>query len=251
MITENTDHNGDLNVDAFQRAVLSYRNTPSPDSGVSPAVCLFGHPTKDFIPVHRNRYMPHFTWYDTLNKREEALRNRHQRMQEVWNEHTKSLPPLKVGDFVRVQNQVGNKPRKWDKTGVVVEVRQYDQYIVKIDGSNRATLRNRRFLRKYEPMLPLKPRAKLIDKIKAMPEVYFRSTSPESTNHPDTLGKGQNGRVVEDCDQNIECDSPTVQEHLPKVPLAVRRLDDFNEKGLKEHDITNTSNRRNCRNLSN
>ena len=41
-------------------------------------------------------------------------------------EHTRRLPPLAVGDTVRIQNQTGNHPLKWDKTGRVVEVRQFD-----------------------------------------------------------------------------------------------------------------------------
>jgi hypothetical protein len=32
---------------------------------------------------------------------------------------------------------------KWDKTGVIIEVRQCDQYGVNVDGSGRVTLRNR------------------------------------------------------------------------------------------------------------
>ena len=123
-----------------------------------------------------------------LDKREEALRNRHQRMQEVWSEHTKSLPPLKVGDFLRIQNQVGNKPRMWNKTGVVVEVKQYDQYVVKVDGSSRSTLRNRKFLRKYEPMFPTQStRGTLSNMIKARPELRFCTTQPTyEVDVPDT-----------------------------------------------------------------
>ena len=71
---------------------------------------------------------------------------------EKWSEHTKRLPPLKVGDRVRIQNQVGSHPTKWDNTGVIIEVRQFDQYVVKVDGSGRVTLRNRKFLRKYVPV---------------------------------------------------------------------------------------------------
>ena len=78
-------------------------------------------------------------------------------MCEKLTEHTKCLPPLKVGDHVRVQNQSGPNPTKWDKTGVVVEVRQFDQYVVRIDGSGRVTLRNRRFLRKYIPVVQREP----------------------------------------------------------------------------------------------
>ncbi|KAJ8349086.1 hypothetical protein SKAU_G00276750 [Synaphobranchus kaupii] len=59
---------------------------------------------------------------------------------------------LQYRDLVRVQNQTGPYPNKWDRTGSVVEVRQHDQYVVKIDGSGRITIRNRRFLRKFSPV---------------------------------------------------------------------------------------------------
>ena len=49
-----------------------------------------------------------------------------------------------------IQNQNGRFPKKWDKSGIVVEVRSNDQYTVKVDGSGRLTLRNRQFLRKYD-----------------------------------------------------------------------------------------------------
>ena len=132
--------------------MLQYRNTPDPETKVSPAVCVFGRPIKDFILVLPGRYEPHPTWKDTLDRREEALRVRHMKAQERWSEHTKRLPPLKVGDLVRIQNQVGHHPTKWDKTGVVIEVRQFDQYVVRVDGSGRVTLRNRKFLRQYMPV---------------------------------------------------------------------------------------------------
>ena len=38
------------------------------------------------------------------------------------------------------------------QTGTVIEVRQFDQYIVRVDGSGRVTLRNRKFLRRYLPV---------------------------------------------------------------------------------------------------
>ena len=157
MIMENTGPRGTLNTDKFQRAMLQYRNTPDRDTGLSPAMCVFGRAIRDFIPVHPGKYLPHPTWRETLAAREEALRNRHQKMCEKLTEHTKCLPPLKVGDHVRVQNQSGPNPTKWDKTGVVVEVRQFDQYVVRIDGSGRVTLRNRRFLRKYIPVVQREP----------------------------------------------------------------------------------------------
>ena len=119
---------------------------------LSPAMCVFGRPTKDFIHKLPGRYRPHPAWEETLSTIEDALRKRHLRAMERWSEHTKQLPPLAVSDHVHIQNQVGRNPRKWDKTGIVIEVRQHNQYVVRVDGSGRVTLRNRKFLRKYIPV---------------------------------------------------------------------------------------------------
>ena len=153
LIVDNIGPNGTLNTEKFQRAMLNYRNTPDRDTGLSPAMCVFGRSIRDFIPVHPGRYLPHPTWRETLVAREEALKNRHQKVCERLTEHTRQLPQLKVGDSVRIQNQSGPHPTKWDRTGIVVEVRQFDQYVVRVDGSGRVTLRNRKFLRKYIPVI--------------------------------------------------------------------------------------------------
>ena len=55
---------------------------------------------------------------------------------------------------MRIQNQFGSEPLKWDKTGIVVEVKQHDQYVIRIDGSRRVTLCNRKFLRRFSLYQP-------------------------------------------------------------------------------------------------
>ena len=102
-------------------------------------------------------------WRNTWEARDNALRNRHMKAHERLSEHTKRLPPLRIGDHVRVQNQTGPHPLKWDKTGTVVEVRQYDQYVVKLDGSNRTSLRNRKFLRKFLPAIDKPPPRSIVE----------------------------------------------------------------------------------------
>jgi len=97
----------------------------------------------------------------------EALRKHHMANHEQWQEHTRHLPPMSVGDHVRLQNQVGNYPKRWDKTGVVIEVRHYQGEHV--DGSGRITIRNHRFLRKYTPMCQPDRRKSILDDLKYLP----------------------------------------------------------------------------------
>ena len=61
------------------------------------------------------------------------------------------MPPLSlsVDDRCYVQNQAGNFPKRWDRSGTIFEDLGHDSYSVKIDGSGRLTKRNRQFLRKF------------------------------------------------------------------------------------------------------
>ena len=145
---ENTGTQGDVDVPAFQ---LTYRNTPKPLDNRSPAEIVFGRQIRDFMPVKPGKFVPCGTWTDTAANREKAPMERHAKEVEDLLPHPKKMPPLKVENRVRIQNQTGNAPRRWDKSGQVIEVRQNDQYAIKVHGSGRVTLRNRQFLRLYVP----------------------------------------------------------------------------------------------------
>ena len=152
LIRDNTGPKGRLDTDRFARALLVHRNTPDPDTDLSPAQVIYGRQIRDVLPAHPGQYRPRKEWILTAHDREIALAKRHCRELERLNEHVKRLHPLRVGDHVRVQNQVGSHPLLWEKTGVIVEVRDFDQYLVKMDGSGRCSPRNRKFLRKIQPV---------------------------------------------------------------------------------------------------
>ena len=111
LITANTGTYSELDTHHFQHAILQYRNSPDPETKLSPAMCVFGRLIKDLIPILPGRYQPHNTWRKTMKAHEEALRNRHIIAAERWSEHTRRLPPLKVGDHVRIQNR-GSIPKE-------------------------------------------------------------------------------------------------------------------------------------------
>ena len=156
LLMDNIKPNGSLDNDAFLRALLQIRNTPDPDCNISPAEVVFGRPIRDaFSFVNRQAKFTNPSvrpsWREAWEKREEAMRVRFSRTSELLNAHAHRLPPLVIGDRVFVQNQHGQHPKKWDKSGIVMELGDHDQYVVKVDGSGRLTLRNRRFLRRFTP----------------------------------------------------------------------------------------------------
>ena len=114
---------------------------------------LFGRQLRDFIPRCPDSLIGTM-WKEIADDREKALLPRGQGAREQWSAHARKLPPLLIGDDVMIQNQRGNNLRRWDKMGVVVEVLDHDQYQVRVEGSRKLTLRNRRYLRKYARYQP-------------------------------------------------------------------------------------------------
>ena len=158
LLTDNIGPNGELDTESYVRAILQFRNTPDPDSGLSPAQVLFGRQLRDILPfkpraqVFDNDLIRPL-WRDIWCQRENALRTRFGKQIDALAARSRPLPSLAVGDVCRVQNQTGRHPNKWDRTGEIVQANDYDQYIVKMHGSGRLTLRNRKFLRLIKPYM--------------------------------------------------------------------------------------------------
>ena len=87
---------------------------------------------KDFIAAPKRNLIGDM-WKELADKREQALARRSTRASEAWNEHTRRLKPLLVGDSVFIQNQAGNYKKRWDRSGRVIKVNGFDQYTIKVD----------------------------------------------------------------------------------------------------------------------
>ena len=130
---DNMDPNGMVNNDKFLRAMLQYRNTPQPDTRLSPAQVVYGRYMKDFIPVVNDKYEPKQEWAMVREYRERALARRLDRDGARLEKYTKKQKVIPVGGAVAVQNQTGRFPKKWDKTGVVMENMDHDKVLVRMD----------------------------------------------------------------------------------------------------------------------
>ncbi|XP_014678917.1 PREDICTED: uncharacterized protein LOC106818759 [Priapulus caudatus] len=148
LLRSNVGPTGVLDNDRLLRA--------DPDCNVSPAQIVFGKQLRDsFSFVNRlEKYSNPFVrpeWQEAWHSKEVALRARFVKSSESLNEHVRPLRPIHDGDRCFIQNQVGNSPKRWDRTGTVVETLGHDQYRIKVDGSGRLTTRNRMFLRAFVP----------------------------------------------------------------------------------------------------
>ena len=95
------------------------------------------------------------------------------------------------------------------KTGVVIEVRQYHQYVIRIDGSGRITLRNRKFLWKFTPVHQLDKRRSILDDLKYLPT---SDSSDQSSSTPTTSIN------LPSSPPKVSTPPPSVEQHLPTTP---------------------------------
>jgi len=102
------------------------------------------------VPIFESDRL-HNQWHQAWSAKEQAIRSRLIRSCEDLEDGSRDLPALREGDSVLIQNQSksSGRPNKWDRQGEIIAAKPNDQYLVKVDGSGRLTLRNRRFLRKY------------------------------------------------------------------------------------------------------
>ena len=286
LLRSNVNLGGSLNSDAFLRAMFTLRNTPDTDCRISPAEILFGHPLRDalsFSSKLRKFSYQHISnrWRGAWKMKESALRTRYVRNSENMDKTCRVLPPLHIGDRCFLQNRHGNYPRRWDRTGTIMDVKPYDKYCVRIDGSRKLTTRNRRFLKLFHPIstsvepppphpfydnsggdggndvedepvssVPAIPDDFSLDPSDVTPEVPMASDRTSSDVGPSgTCDRERELELVGPTCGRRENAEPTAVtpafQPSPKMgdPLCVRRLREHNEHGVKQF-MKNSAGRR-------
>ena len=150
IIKANTGSGGTLDTDKASLALLQYLNTPLREINKSPAQLAAGRQLRDGVPTARWHLKVDRHWGGMLRRREVQMGEAGDTL--MANSTPRRLPPIAPGTRVRVQNQASNV---WDRTGLVVEALPYRQYTIRLDGSGRVSLRNRKHLRPtLTPALP-------------------------------------------------------------------------------------------------
>ena len=133
-----------LDTDGAARAIMQYLNTPLQGSEASPAQLLTERQLRNAIPVDASLYEVSERWAWLLRERERAMVRSGDSAAFRHNQTAHNLEPLTPGQRTRIQNPGS---RRWDRAGTVLETTAPRQYLVRLDGSGRATIRNRRHLR--------------------------------------------------------------------------------------------------------
>ena len=107
-------------------AILDHRNTPS-QGMLSPAQRLMSRRMKTLLPTNADLLRP-----QPVRNTGETVRRRQTAQQATFNQNTKPLHPLGVGDVVRVKPYVKGD-RVWKK-GVVLEKLDARSYNIDVQG---------------------------------------------------------------------------------------------------------------------
>ena len=99
--------------DPFE-GLLKYCNTPFQDTGVSPVQLLLSRRTHTMIPTHRRLLLPQAVGPDQVAK---ALKLRQNIFKRSYDKQRKDLPPVEVGNKVRIRP---NREQEWRKAEVLL-----------------------------------------------------------------------------------------------------------------------------------
>ena len=206
LLKGNVGPRGSLNNDDVARALLQYRNTPLRGVNRSPAELALGRPIRDALPLPRDRYRIDTGWAQHLHEREVTMTEKNAMLEVKYNEGAKLLNELKISDKVLCQNE---RSKKWDKSGTIIEVKKHRQYLVRMTGSGRVSLRNRRHLHVIVPSSP---------NTANHPSLEHHNDGSDELENGGTVNEQDNAAERDNLDQCIDVDlqghSQPINEHV-------------------------------------
>ena len=213
--------------------MLEYRNTPNPETRLSPAQVVFGRNIRDFIPVLPYKYEPRQEWSLLQEDRERAFTKKLYDDRTRLAVGTRQMPPLATGDRVLVQNQTGRAPNNWDKSGVIVECKPHNQVNFMMDGSRKVSLRNRQFVRKINVPMP-------VSRVKPSQFIAAQSDRVDDVQHhryegAGTVDHGGPEQFLESTDRADITDNDGGL--LIDDQVSSQRLDGIDDSGDREADV--------------
>ena len=132
LLKNNTGRKGSIHTYKVAIALLQYRNTPLRGISKSPAELTLGRQSQDTLPLPRERYKIDSQWAHHLREQERLMSESSAEAKVKYDQHSRKLKELNQGDRALCQNV---RSRRWDKSGVIIEVGKHRQYHVKMDGS--------------------------------------------------------------------------------------------------------------------
>ena len=131
------------------------------------------------------------------------------------------IPAMLLPSLPKFQEQKISRYKKWYKTGTIVEVLPHHQYLIKVDGSGRVTLRSRRFLKTISPtklnhmLISPSPIPQTIEEADQQPTIPIAGITNDPLNNTQSI-------PIQPYRTNV------------RIPRLLACLADYNKSGLQE-----------------
>ena len=172
------------------KAILEWRNSPTPSQGSSPVQRLMSRRTRSFLPCKASMYQPEVQCAvpaQVVRKRQVA--------KSYHDTSAKPLPPLVIGQPIRVKAHPQPAHSNW-KPGVIVDSVAPRSYIVEVDG------------RKYR-----RNRVHLRDTVQSSPA----QSNVQQTSTAETADSSTNQNASQDASSSTQ----PLSEQSPRMPSSV------------------------------
>ena len=149
--------------------------------------------------------------------------------------HTRVLPDLKEGDFVQMQNLRGSNPLKSDYNGIIVGKKNVNSYSVKVNGTDRVTVRNRATLRKILPPVPIHNLESVQDPVLSVPSAEPAGSRDSGRRQPPGFVERAGLRSGVRSSNNIVVSGDTgsrVQKEVESCELVLRAASEMANPGI-------------------